>query len=99
MFSILSKTNFNFSAKCKLSSANAFNLNQCKNLSFGKELILRALGDNKTTVKNEICFGKGTKSFWKRQKMLVTSVSSVCTVHVFSKDFSIRTVKSQDCVV
>ena len=39
MFSTLSKTNFNFSAKSNLSSANtinAFNLDMCKNLSFGK---------------------------------------------------------------
>ena len=38
MFSILPKTNFNFSAKFDLSSANTFNLDQSKNLSFGKEL-------------------------------------------------------------
>ena len=35
-----SKTNFNFSATFNLSSANAFNLDQSKNLSFGKELTL-----------------------------------------------------------
>ena len=38
MFSILPKTNFNFSAKFNLSSAGAFNLDQSKNLSSGKEL-------------------------------------------------------------
>ena len=37
MFSTLLKTNFNFSVTFILSSANAFNLNQSKNLSFGKE--------------------------------------------------------------
>ena len=38
MFSILPKTNFNFSATFNLSSANTLNLDQSKNLSFGKEL-------------------------------------------------------------
>ena len=38
MFSTLPNTNFKFSAKSILSSANAFNLNQSKNLLFGKEL-------------------------------------------------------------
>ena len=38
MFSIPTKTNFDFLAKFNLSSANAFNLEQSKNLSFGKEL-------------------------------------------------------------
>ena len=38
MFSTLPKTNFNFSAKFNLLSANAFHLDQAKNLSFGKEL-------------------------------------------------------------
>ena len=37
-FSTFPNTNFNFSAKSNLSSANAFNLNQFKNLSFGKQL-------------------------------------------------------------
>ena len=36
MFSTLPKVNFNFSAKCNLSSANAFNLDQSK--MFGEEL-------------------------------------------------------------
>ena len=43
MFSTLPKTNFNFSAKFDLSSANAFNLDQSKNLSFGKELTVHAI--------------------------------------------------------
>ena len=34
------KTNFNFSPTFMLSSANAFNLDQYKNLSFSKELML-----------------------------------------------------------
>ena len=34
------KTGFNFSAKFILSSANAFNLDQSKILSFGEELII-----------------------------------------------------------
>ena len=38
MFSTLSKTNFNFSGKFILSSANAFSFDQSKVLSFGKEL-------------------------------------------------------------
>ena len=38
MFSTLPKTNFNFSLPFILSSANAFNLDQSKILSFGKEL-------------------------------------------------------------
>ena len=38
MFSTLPNTNFKFPAKFNLSSANAFNLDQSKNLSFGKEL-------------------------------------------------------------
>ena len=36
MFSTLPKANFNFSAKCILLSANAFNLDQSKYLLFGK---------------------------------------------------------------
>ena len=38
MFSTLPKSNFNFWVTFILSSANAFNLDQSKNLSFGKEL-------------------------------------------------------------
>ena len=38
MFSTLCKTNFNFLATFNLSSANPFNFDQSKNLSFGKEL-------------------------------------------------------------
>ena len=38
MFSTCPNTNFNFSVTCILSSANAFNLNQSKKLSFDKEL-------------------------------------------------------------
>ena len=41
MFSTLPKTSFNFSANFNLSSANALNLDQCENLSFGKELWVR----------------------------------------------------------
>ena len=46
MFPTLPKTNFNFSATFDLSSANAFNLDQSKNLSFGNELINRGLIQN-----------------------------------------------------
>ena len=38
VFTTLPKTNFNFSAKLNLLSANAFNLDQSKNQSFGKGL-------------------------------------------------------------
>ena len=38
MFSILPKTDFNFSVTFILLSANAFNLNQSEILSFGKEI-------------------------------------------------------------
>ena len=38
MFSTLSKTNFNFSARSILSSASSFNLDQSEILWFGKEL-------------------------------------------------------------
>ena len=38
MFSILHKTNFKFSFMFILSSAHAFNVDQSKNMSFGKEL-------------------------------------------------------------
>ena len=38
MFSTLPETNFNYSVTLNLSSANAFNLNQSKNLTLGKEL-------------------------------------------------------------
>ena len=38
MFSTLSKTNFKFSVTFILSPANAFNFDQSKILSFGKEL-------------------------------------------------------------
>ena len=40
MLVTIPRTNFNFSATFVLSSANTFNLNQSKNLSFGKELTL-----------------------------------------------------------
>ena len=39
MFSNPSKTNFNFSAQFNLLSASAFNLDQSKNMSFGKEVM------------------------------------------------------------
>ena len=39
MVSTLRKTNFKFSVGFMLSSANAFNLEQSKNLSFGKEIM------------------------------------------------------------
>ena len=38
MYFTIPKTNFNSSAKFYFLSANAFNLDQSKNLSFGKEL-------------------------------------------------------------
>ena len=38
MFSTLPKTNFGFSITFIISSASAFNLDQSKNLSFGREL-------------------------------------------------------------
>ena len=38
MFSNLPKANFNFSAKINFSSANAFNLDQFRNLLFGTKL-------------------------------------------------------------
>ena len=38
MFSTIPKTNFNFSVTFVLSSANAFNLDKSKILSYGKEL-------------------------------------------------------------
>ena len=41
LFSTLPEINFNFSAKFNLSSANAFNLDQSKNFSFGKEFNYR----------------------------------------------------------
>ena len=37
------KTNFNFSVKFNLMSANALNLDQSKNLLLGKELMISAL--------------------------------------------------------
>ena len=40
MFSTLPETNFNYAVTLDLSSANAFNLDQSKNLLFGKELTL-----------------------------------------------------------
>ena len=38
MLSTLAETNFNYSLTLDLSSANAFNLDQSKNLSFGKDV-------------------------------------------------------------
>ena len=43
VFSTLSRTNFNFTDTFILFSANAFNFEQSKNLSFGKELILNSI--------------------------------------------------------
>ena len=43
MFSIHPRTNINFSAKFDFLSANAFNLDQSKNLSFRKELKLYSI--------------------------------------------------------
>ena len=48
MFSPLSKTNFKFSITFILSSANAFNFDQSKFFSFGKELILSLTPDLET---------------------------------------------------
>ena len=41
MFSTLPETNFNVSVRFILSSASALNLDQSKNLSFGKKLIIK----------------------------------------------------------
>ena len=49
MVSTLPKPNFNFSATFNLSSANAFSLDQSKNLSFRKELTFAAF-DNCITI-------------------------------------------------
>ena len=53
VFSTLSKTNFNYSDTSDLSSANAFNLDRCKNLSFGKEF-----------VSLKICHSKQAPPWW-----------------------------------
>ena len=46
MFSVLPKTNFNFSVASILSSVYAFNLDQPETLSFGKELSRPLLKEN-----------------------------------------------------
>ena len=57
MFSILPNTNFNIWVIIILSSANAFNLNQSRNLSFGNELTLSQL--------NPCFYVSAVKVFWK----------------------------------
>ena len=54
MFSTLSKTEIIISATRNLSSANAFNLDQAKNLSFGKELILNSTTSSWLLTKQQI---------------------------------------------
>ena len=49
MFSTCSRINFNFSVTFILSSTNAFNLEQSKNLSYGKEVTKNVLSLNKDT--------------------------------------------------
>ena len=62
MFSTLSKTNFNFSPAFILSSANAFNLDQSKILSFGKEL----------RVMKKKTLGIFLETGWETEKALMT---------------------------
>ena len=62
MFSILPKTDFNFSATFHLLSATAFNLDQAQNLFLGKEL-------NGTEQ-------EGSEKLVEKAKMLVISISS-----------------------
>ena len=80
MFSTLPKTNFSYSVIFNLSSANAVNLDQSKNLLFAKELVhqmtifldLSKLKAFQTTgemsLKIKICFWKGKKRRRKREK-------------------------------
>ena len=55
MFSTLLETNFNFSFMFISSSANAFNLEQSKNLLFGEEL-------------NSFCYSTDINSFMVKSK-------------------------------
>ena len=57
MFSTHPKTNFNFSVTFILPSANDFNLDQSKNLLFGKDLIYRQNAFNLGQAKI-LSFGK-----------------------------------------
>ena len=50
-------------------------------------------------MKFEICFGKDTKIFLEKEKMLVTKGENAPFSTMFSKGAIFRVVKSRDCVV
>ena len=58
---------------------------------------LNALADGKNKSNIEICFGNGRKHCRKRRKCWLPAFSPFPTM--FSKDYLLRVVKSQDCVV
>ena len=69
MFSFIPKSNFNFSVTVILSSANALNLDQSKNVLFQKEL--KPLTNN-----SEVATTMGKKPleiFWEKEKMSETN--------------------------
>ena len=95
MFSTLSKRNFNFSVTFILSSANALKLDQCKILSFGKELSLyqRKILDSFKLDENSKSTPNGYKTLWEKEKLLVMSTFSFS--HSVLKLLFLKTCKNQ----
>ena len=77
MFSTLHKIDFNFPVAKILSPANAFKLDQSKNLSFGKGLtLLPTVKFNPFQNKPwflHVCITSLLKTLWEKEKLLVTS--------------------------
>ena len=98
---------FQYSAKFNLSSADAFNLDQSKNLSLGKELTItrrQILDSSKDLADDNLKFKKkmqkviqtGRKHCGKRRNCSLRAISPFPTV--FSKGLIPRSVKRRRCV-
>ena len=86
MFSTVPEANFNFLFTIILLSANAFNLDKSKFLSFGKELTLSQ------TTKFRL-FQNELKTLWEKKKLLVMSNFSLS--HNIFKGLVLQTRKNQ----
>ena len=78
-----------------------FNVQVCLHLSPNDNILslskLKVFADDKSDLRFEICFVKSRKHCRKKRKCWLPAFSPFPTM--FSKVFSLRVVKSKDCVV
>ena len=86
MFSVLSQRKIVILANFNLSSANAFNLVMCKNLSFGKGIIDFLQVNVKAVISKEMT--------WRRRQVLFTkkNVSILITIQCLASSNFLSTV-------